>query len=149
MDLSVAGPALWSPPPLRPQDCPTAESDLWSLPYSALRLLTDLHGLENTSPGAILKNGVLQWQIAGVRHRTWWHLSALLCSPFSHYLLSAIDTDVCIFPSLKYFIVSLLQSHNFLKYPIVGLLMPLRFMVILLPLPYQLKSFGGTCRSLF
>lgn len=98
------------------------------------------------SPRVILKDGVLQWQIAVVRHRTWWHLSTLLCSPFSHYLFSPIYTDACISPSLKYFIVSLLHSHNFLKYPIVGLLMPLRPMLILLPPPYQLKSFGGTCQ---
>lgn len=44
----VAAPALWCPAPLRPQDCPVADSDLWSLPQSAPRLLTNLHGLEST-----------------------------------------------------------------------------------------------------
>lgn len=70
---------------------------------------------------------------AAVKHRTWWHLSALLFPPFSHYWSSPIYTDACISPSLKYFIVSLSHSHNFLKYPIVGLLMALTPLVILLP----------------
>lgn len=101
----------------------------------------------------------LQWQIAVVRHRTRWHLCALLCSPFTHYLFSPIiphwwgmmmrDEIMCISPSLKYFTVSLLHSYNFLKYPMVGLVMPLRPMVILLPLPHQLKEFWWNLSKVF
>lgn len=55
----VAGPALWRPSPLRPPGCPTADSDVWALPQSALRLLTDLHGLES----ALTQGNIEEWSV--------------------------------------------------------------------------------------